>query len=248
MTVYRKGITVFYEHVSLYDYDFPKLDINEAREASDWNCAYAIVRFWKNNASVAMINALINDTNSYEFRGMDWDYSGSYLCKAWLEALSGKTIVPAEMSGNFVDDIGGADSVILPHKLCGMLHDTFGDKLTIRGFTGSKDGILPLEKTEREVKVIDESVSFLKKAGIEDVDSFPIVVAQLEKRTLGQAKEGNIYLSRGLFTYGKRKVVEVLLEEYIHARHQAGDRTREYQDILMNLAIGGLESKAGEYL
>ncbi len=73
-------------------------------------------------------------------------------------------------------------------------------------------------------------------------------MAILEKHILGCVEDNQIYLSPNLFNQGKRKVVEVLLEEYVHAKRDVFDRTREMQDTLISIVVTCMEDRLQEYL
>ena len=251
MSVYRKGILVFSEHESLYDYDFPDLTISEARQASDFECEWHIVDFWKKNASEDMIFALLSNKakNPKDFEySMNWQLGTSYMGRVWHDVLKNKTIVPYEHGGSFEEDYTSSNVVVLPHKLCDLLHKTYGDKLKIRGFDTIGKGRLILPTTPRQQSLIDEAVQFFKAVGIDDIDTFPIKVAVLEAKTYGLAEEGEIFLSKELFDYGKRKVAEVLLEEYLHNKTMEDDRSRGFQSHLLNMLVASYEQRLNKYL
>lgn len=246
MTVYRKGIRVFNEHESIYDYDFPNLKINESRVSSDFEVEWSIVRLWKEKVTETMIAALINAPASYEFN-MSWKYSGDITAPAWLSYLTGKTIIPKEHSGYFADD-HSEYHITLPFELCKKLHEAYGSKLRIRGFEDRKNGYSLMEMGEREKNLLEEATSFLEKAGIKDIRSYPAKMALLESETYGEVVEGEILLSSDVFQKGKRKLVEVLIEEYIHAKSNESDRTRGMQNRLIELAVSSMENATGMYL
>lgn len=250
LTAYRKGIRVFNgAYVSLYDYDFPDLSINEAREASDWDVSWKVINFWKEHATSEMILQLINDQNCAEFN-LNWTYGMDYMSRVWLETLKDKLIIPKEYGGYFADDLSN-HHIILPHALCKELHKNFGKDLRIRGMDKSDDSITVLPTTEKELILIQDSLAFLKNSDrFKDIEAYPIkvVIFEGEQHRLGQAKNGEILLSKNLFLKGRRMLVETLLEEYIHAKNDVDDRTRAMQNILIDFVISTLEDKTQQYL
>jgi hypothetical protein len=109
--------------------------------------------------------------------------------------------------------------------------------------------IVELPMKERETSMLSKAIDFLKKSdNFQDIETFPIKMAVLENHVLGKVSEGTIYLSKDLFNEGQRNVVETLLEEYIHAKNEVNDRTREMQNVLIKFVVSTLEEKTGVYL
>lgn len=247
MTIYRKGIQVWNERDSIFDYDFNRISINEARETSDFQVEWELNKLWKYHANEQMISCLTHNQDKYEFT-MNWELSNDKFSNTWYEALKDKVIIPKEYGGYFADDLSNFH-VILPHKLCVALHNTFGNKLKIRGLQDKKAGIVELPMSDRETAMIKKGIEFLKTSNsFSDIEQFTIRMAVLENFTLGQVEDGIIYLSKDLFQDGQRKVIEVLIEEYIHAKKSVGDRTREMQNFLIKYIVSSLEEKSGIYL
>lgn len=252
MVVYRLGIRVFNEgEKNIYDYDIKKLSISEDRTSSDWDVKMALVKLWRKHATQDMLAQLTSrGTDSVEFN-LSWGMGSDPFSDEWLHFLKGKTVIPWEKSGFFVEDIVQDNRhVVLPMRLCVELHQQFGNKLNIRGMQSGDRAITVVTTTEREAQYIQEAVSFLEKSPLfKDIFELEIHVAVFEKASiLGQAKDGKVYLARGLFEHGKRMVVETLLEEYVHARKQVGDFSREMQNVLIRYVVSSMEEKQGLYL
>ena len=248
MVVYRKGVRVFDKGKSIYDYDFQSLSIDESREASDFNVKWEIINFWKNHATQEMIALLVNNKDCLEFN-LNWDFWGSIESNAWLEFLKDKVIIPYEHSGYFADDLSEYH-VTLPHKLCIELHKVFGDKLTIRGMMNRNTKIAEVPMKERNKILLQNAIDFLKQSYyFSDIDTaFPIKTAILENNILGQFDNNIIYLSSDLFIEGKKAVVSTLVEEYIHAKTKASDRTRAMQNKLIEIVISSIEERTRVFL
>lgn len=249
MTVYRKGIRVFYEkRTSLYDYDFSDLKISEARTASEWDVNYAIINFWKGHASLDMIRALPEDFNTAEFK-FDWELGWTSLSRNWLDALKGTVIIPYEQAGFFTEDLN-EKHVRLPATLCLELHKTFGDKLTIRGMVSGNKDIVVVPRSQKDELYIKDALAFLKQSELfKDIEEYPIEIAAFERaKQLGAAKNGTIYLSKDLTLHGKREFTMTLLEEYIHLKREVSDHSRAMQDALLQYVVSSMEEKSGLYL
>ena len=65
---------------------------------------------------------------------------------------------------------------------------------------------------------------------------------------MGEAIRGEILLSPKVFDLGKKQIIGTLIEEYSHIDSASGDKTRKFQDYLINQYIKGLEEKTGIYL
>ncbi len=251
LVVYRLGIRVFNEgDNNIYDYDFDKLSISEDRTSSDWDVKQAMIDLWRKSATPEMLAQLVSrGTDTVEFK-LAWDMGSGRFTDEWLHFLRGKVIIPWERSGFFAEDMGESHHVVLPMRLCVELHQQFGEKLNIRGMKSGDKNITVVDATDREKQYIREAVDFLKKSPLfEDIVELEVNVAVFERaRVLGEAKDGKVYLARGLFEHGKRMVVETLLEEYVHAKKQVSDNTREMQNVLLRYVIASMEEGQGVYL
>jgi len=248
MIIYRKGVKVFGEGNSLYDYDFKNIEINESREASDFEVKWNIIQFWKQFATENTLAYLINNHECLEFN-LDWGLRLGGFSETWLNYLKDKVIIPYEHSGYFADDLSEYH-VTLPHKLCIELHKAFGNKLTIRGMIDNNSKIIEVPMKEREKLLLQNAIEFLKQSYyFSDIDKdFPIKSAILDIGTLGQFDNGVIYLSDDLFIKGKKEVIRTLIEEYVHAKTKSPDRTRAMQNELIEIIVSSIEEKTGVYL
>jgi len=81
-----------------------------------------------------------------------------------------------------------------------------------------------------------------------DID-YDIVVGIFEDTSiLGQADNNRIILSKEVFEKGKKKIVEVIYEEFIHLKYNLNDETRVMQDFLIQNLISQFEKQTGVYL
>ena len=65
---------------------------------------------------------------------------------------------------------------------------------------------------------------------------------------MATVEDNKIILSETLFDLGKKQIVAALIEEYSHLKSNQGDRTRGFQDFLIEQLIGVLEDKTKIYL
>lgn len=242
MTAYRKGIRVYFEHDSIFDYDFERIGINESRVSSDWDVTWNAVCFWKEYATAYMVNQLITEKSKWEYQ-FTWSHGFSKMSEGWATALAHKKIIPEEYSGHFVDELADTH-VMLPFELCKALHKAFGSRLNIKGMTNMEDEIMELPITDKQAALLKTAINFLKCSPLfVDIDRYPIKIAELSKGTLGAAHDNTIFMSVQVFTKGAKEVTATLLEEYVHLKTKTGDRTREMQDILIGYIIDSIEEK-----
>jgi hypothetical protein len=93
-----------------------------------------------------------------------------------------------------------------------------------------------VEGSEQERKELNDAIWLLAKAGIEiDID---IQIAEFQRKNLmGCYHDGKIMISPKNFDRGDHYLLNTLIEEYIHWKHQVKDETREFQDSSINLIV-----------
>jgi len=250
MTVYRRGLRVFYGRKSIYDYDLSNISMNEARQSDIYSIEVNTVYGWREFAVADMINTLASSPNSFEYN-MNWSY-GSHIPfnDAWWLALADRVILPKEQSGYFPADLG-KKHIQLPHQLCVQLFRQFCSKLNIRGMfeEGKNDDIVVLPIEKREKMMLSKVIEFLKQFEyFKELDMEEIKLGALDTGVAGQVFGGAIYIAPETFHKGMHDVVRVLIEEWCHLKSNKGDFTREFQDELISIIIDLLEEQVGVYL
>lgn len=246
--VYRKGILVHEQKVKnhVFEYDFSEMPINESRVvASISDITINVVKFWCRTADSSIIARLfdIAAEESYEY-SLEWFYAGNF-SDAWLEAINGRVIIPSEYSGHYLAEMAG-DHVKLPFALCKELKEHYGEKITVRGIDAKNNHYVVIEKTPRQIALIEDSLEFLKKAGFDIKNNIDVV--KLERNLLGTVDGQKILLSEKVFEHGRREVVSTILEEFSHIKTGDHDMTRAFQNYWINQCIILLEEKTGNYL
>lgn len=246
LVVYRKGIRVYFEKEakSLFHYDLSGIKINESRVVADsWEMRWKISEFIKKQATVSMASQILEaEDGNWGKEQIMWDY-GNDFCENWLTAINGRTIIPKEFAGYFVEEMRG-DELILPLKMVHPLKRTFKGKLKTKGIKDmkSEEGVIHLEANKEEMELIKEAVKILGKAGLE-IDYNISVVAFEDERQLGEAKNGEIFISRKVFLLGFRELMATILEEFAHLHSGAGDKTRSFQTFLIQMYISNVEKQ-----
>jgi len=228
--IYRRGFAVGSMENMLFDYDLHDININETRTIkSSYNLPQHLGLALRRYAPLEVIRRLVN-TACYERDELDYDWSdGAGFCDSWLNALRGMVIIPREATGFYVDDMSEAH-LILPSGLCKALNKFYGDSLIIRGFSNGKEKIMQkIEISEVERQAIDSVITKMVKV-FPDVGNINLYVAKMKSNILGTVDKGGIVLNQNLFNMGEHELMKTIIEEYIHIKSGATDRTREFQD------------------
>lgn len=248
--VYRRGVRVWKaSKPSVFDYDLFGLQINEARVAkSEFEVAWGIISFWKNHATAQMLTLLFAAPLDRLEWSFDWSWAGDTACEAWFDVLRDYVIVPKERSGYYTKEIE-TKHVIVPMSTCVWLFKAFGRRLKICGVGEVKSRTIEiLPPDDRQRVILADAIGFLKFGGFDDIDRWPIHVADLGEDVMGMCENDAIYISPATFLMGRRQVTETLLEEYGHAKSRERDETRQFQNVLLRFVINAIESKTGKYL
>jgi hypothetical protein len=231
LVVYRKGIRVHAEETrALYHYDLSDLKINESRVVADsFDMRIKISTFLKQSATESMASRILEEDKVWEKEQLMYDW-GTAFNENWFRAVDGRTIIPQEFTGYFIEEMTGHE-LILPLEMVHALRKSFRERIKIKGLAMSaNDSVIRMETKPEERKTIEEVVATLAKVGL-DIN-YPINVVQFtDDRQLGQAKDGEILLARKLFLLGYREIMSTILEEYAHVSSGAGDKTRSFPNI-----------------
>ncbi len=248
--VYRRGVRCYsYDKPSLYHYDLNDVEINESRVASNsFILGICITRILIKSATTEMAKNIFDNYSGHVESEFSWDWDSEPKFNAnWLEAIGGRKLIMYDIAGKFQADIARGNCLVLPNRLCKALKACFKEKVTICGESDKYGNHFCIEHTPKHNFIIDQSKAFLSQSGI-DFD-YPIKVCVFESSNiLGCAENGTIFISDECFTHGKRKVVETIIEEYVHLKYEVNDETRAMQDVLINNLISSYERISGVYL
>ena len=75
-----------------------------------------------------------------------------------------------------------------------------------------------------------------------------VEVKSLGNEVLGQAKNGNIYISERTFHMGTKMLAGTLFEEFLHLEHHLYDESREMQNYLIDVIMSLGEIANGDIL
>jgi hypothetical protein len=248
LLVYRKGIQVLERDNTraLFHYDFYKVEINEARTiVSEFELEYQTVSVLKRSATEEMIARIYDNRESYEAK-LNWEMAG-FMSQRWLDVLGGRTIVLEDNAGAFEEEMASISFVILPNRLGMALKEEFKEKVKILGRSDRYGNLSVRSPQGKENLLIQECMAFL--VGEIDVVKYPVQICDFAiESQMGEAYNEEILLSPKLFDKGKRYIVSTILEEYWHLESKATDKTRAFQDFLINRFIDQVETKKQIFL
>lgn len=92
-----------------------------------------------------------------------------------------------------------------------------------------------VELSKVQQAMLDRAVALVARMGLDS--SVPIHVVNMQKNTLGEAKNGQVYLSPQVFEQGTKQVVSTLFEECLHLETGLKDCTYEMQTRLFNMIV-----------
>lgn len=243
---YRKGVQCYEKDKKcLFHYDSSLFNINESRVTeSEWDLNTEIAKVIAASNNISVINMILERIADTVEEDFNW-----YLCyqfsDAWLEAIDDRILIPREFGGYFSEYVG-RKSILIPKRLVEALKKYFGDKVKTKGINIDDEDLVILEQTDKQKELIKDALNFLTVAGIGI--EYPIYVTKLNEGQIGEARRGKIYLSERLFDFGRKEVVSTILEEYMHIQTKYVDKTREFQNHLVNTIVTLLEEKNKIYL
>ena len=228
--LYRRGFAIGSKANTMFDYDLHDIEINETRTVKySHQIDQMIGQSLRCYAPLEVVRRLVN-TKNWERNKMDWGFSdGMPFNENWEKALKDIVIIPEEATGFYADDLS-EKHLILPSALCSFLDKQFGEKLIIRGYNNGRPNMMKtVEISEAEKKAISAVVTKMMMV-FPDMAEIGVLVAEMKAKTLGTVSKGCIVLNRNVFNMGEHEIMKTMIEEYIHIRSGAGDRTREFQD------------------
>lgn len=92
-----------------------------------------------------------------------------------------------------------------------------------------------VELSPMRQRMLEKAIALVARMGIPDAAEHPVTVAELGGDTLGECRNGKIYLDPKVFDQGTKQVVSTLFEEHIHRTTGYSDCTYTMQTHLFNL-------------
>lgn len=251
---YRRGIKCVEKDVrGIFEYDCPKVEINESRVLRNpFMLDLYVGRILGKYADKDILDIWIkNDDKEMIENHIHWGCSSIELGAAWLNYFRDKILIPKSMAGNYKDFIAEPNAIILPMTLIVKLEETFGKgnfKSVLSGYCVAGVYFDSSPDKKRDF-LLSESLKFIKDVGL-DIGYECKIVSFESNNVLGtiDTKNSLIILSEKLFNKGKRETVATILEEWAHLESKASDETREFQNYLIGQIITLLENQHGIFL
>ena len=249
MAIYRKGIRCYDSvNVSLYDYNFDLIEINESRVVGyNYQLSEKVADAWGKYATKDMIRNLFNRCRDdiYE-RNVSWSNVAGFN-EFWLDIIDGRILIYEDVSGYFTYEQENCEHIILPSGLLTALKKFFGDKIKVAEGADHNGTFLTVRATKKQEYLIKETLEFFDEVGLKI--SWPIEIAMFEdKKVCGKASNQKIFLSPHLFEMGRKVIASTILEEAFHLESGLRDETRGFQDYIVNKIITLLENKNALFL
>jgi len=235
--IYRKGIKCFETNkTSVFDYDFNDILIDENRlvryfwtvEEKIWQLIYQC-----DNKDV-IIEALRGAKNENSIEGTISEYASiqNKISNQFKEVIDENELMPKSFD---IDDNSDDKSIYMPTLLFKNIYSAAGKESFANDYTINEDGtlykLIP-SKNEYDLK-INECLEFFDKHNY-SID-FPIEIAKFDKSgVLGCAHEGCILLSEKAFDQNINDLCNTIIEEQIHLKTGAKDKTREFQTAIID--------------
>lgn len=254
VNVYRRGIRCYEsQEESVYDYDLPDIEINESRlvqnTANMKNLVYTLMgectdpniirNFLKDGFGVG------DYFENNDYLDYYWNNDRFKPSAAWDEVLKGKYIAPY-LFGGWVKDHLKEDTFFIGKKLYVALVDQYGSEIDALGeFSGDHIKYKIKDPTALQEAKIKKAVEFLKE--VEFTIDYPIYLGEFmvadKTVILGFADKESIILSETCLEGGVQKIVETIIEEYVHLKHRCNDETRHMQDKLIEELVNYMQFK-----
>lgn len=237
LNLYRKGIRCFEtDRKSVYDYDLNAVDIDENRIAKYswqipshiWNLIYQCT----DKTVIKNILFQCHDSGFVECLSADFAsvYEGN-MSKEYIEVLNELQVAPREMSGLLSIEEQGS-TTILPRILFDQAKAVVKNSNLPTKFKCYKDHFfVDIELTDLHQATLKKANEFFKECEYEI--PYPIKAARFEEKAIyGLADVDNqeIILSENCLDKGVQMVIETIIEEFIHLKHQVKDETRGFQN------------------
>lgn len=234
--VYRQGILcVDTESNSSYDYNiFGDVPVGEDRMAlHSWIYKEAMWRILSRAKDDQFIKKTMSNTDGFEFQSLHCtDVHPDSGSEEFQKFFQENKFAPREMAGYLKPDELNQYNLV-PLDFYNKIVPHIPSENTPARLNKSGVGtFITVEPDEHQSKVINDALQFLSKRGF--MNPFVIQLVEFhQKGTLGSVKGETILLSINAIVAGKDMVIQTIIEEYIHIKHDCQDETREFQDAVI---------------
>jgi hypothetical protein len=238
--VYRRGIRVYEtEKNSIYDYDLGSIEITEDRIVKySWQIGEKIWSIlYSCNDKEIIRNVLKNVSDSSIFENFICEYaeiSSKDISAEFKEVLAEMRLCNSSMGG-YLQEEEQLRTTLIPNKIFKSISHFLKDDNLANAFKVGLDGAIYREYKFSAIQLasIAKVVDFLHESKLEHLLEYPIVGGLFERKSIiGYADRKNecIVITDIGVDKGTNMILEIIIEEYIHLKHEANDNTRQFQD------------------
>jgi len=243
--LYRRGVKCLNTNKnSIFDYDFPNIDIDENRLVKySWKVDESIWRLIYSCTNKELIKLILfNQSDELLEKSIsEWsDLSASNVSDEFKEVLSEMKICNRSMGG-YLSEEERLQFTLLPNKIFnsirGLLdNNNLGDRfktigsVLYREFYPGSLHLSNLEKAKEFFKDCEYQEPILNEINFGIFDS---------EKTLAMADIENNFmiLSKRVLEMGVQDIVNAIIEEHIHLKYKCHDETREMQNAFIEEMI-----------
>lgn len=247
--IYRKGIRCFNtKKVSVFDYDFNEIDIDENRlvsyywemEAKVWDLIYQCT-------NKEVISSILHKSSDSEYlEGCLSDLTtlnSSRYSNEFKEFVKSINVAPKGYAGLLNPD-EVHNHIIIPTKVFESIRGVIGDENVGDKFKVSRNNLLfrEIEMSLLHQATLKKALDFLSESDFKIQYEIKAAVFD-DKNIFGCAYNDLILISEICFEAGVNQVVQTIIEEYIHIKYKVFDETRGFQDAVIKEMVTYMKKK-----
>lgn len=255
---YRRGVRTWQKRMpSLYDYQIDGMEVREDRTSDYWEVLWRVAQLIDKlpKEHKKKVLSFIQEHPS----SLEGEASVKYSLSSpeWKEIVKDdyQVVTTAQVQQTLQEELSHFKTLIVP--------EGWASKLEELGVPAPKDilnstqlkgyrVIPPSDYSEAEREFLSEVIKFLTEAGypIGQVNGLNVFESSREDITLGEydREKDEIFLNRKTFLEGRKKVAEILMEEWAHRESGATDKTRQFQNYLITQIIDQASQRLERYL
>src|SRR3972149_5635175 len=247
--IYKRGVLVYIypeKEKTLYDYDLEGVSWNEDRRSNPYDISYPLFNLINQLSQSFRKEILLkmgNDTKEGSYASEYLEVDDSY-----GEIFKDKLVLTQSQLMLYEEEVRGKDYVILSDQWYGFVKKNKDIKTVDQIFGSCSNGgykVVPI--TELETKYLQQAKKFFNGTGF-DIDLSIIDIGVVKDKKLntwaGMVDNDRVVINRDLFNRGLKEVVRCLVEEFCHLRSGECDKTRKFQNVLIDGLVNVIINKS----
>lgn len=243
--IYRQGVWVReYPKSSIFDYNIP-LDIDESRNSNDYYvkamCGRTLTTVADEPILKEVFRSLLAGEDTFESDFTSWELDGDSDPEKWTsawQAVAGDSLIGSHDQLQLLEYAGRKGFSVRPIKSDAWLHAAM--RRGIKPATSVLDapeGREPTEATDAAHKAVEIVWDWVQTdKPMPQVKCFREIM-KAECETLGFAKEDIVYIREDIASDVNDFLLKVALEEVVHYVTGATDRSRDFQNYLIDMVV-----------